>query len=118
VAGVLVDRTPGAFRHYWAEFWIDGAGWIPADPALGAGAAPPSFNLRQDHGSYYFGNLDSQRVAFSRGQTSLSRMDPRGRTAIRDRDYALQSLWEEVAGGLESYSSLWSDVTINGVYVQ
>jgi transglutaminase-like putative cysteine protease len=118
VAGVLVDKTPGAFRHYWVEFWIDGAGWIPADPALGAGAAPPSFNLRQDHGAYYFGNLDSQRIAFSRGQTSLSRMDPRGRTSVRDRDYALQSLWEEAAGGLESYSSLWSDVTITGVYVQ
>jgi transglutaminase-like putative cysteine protease len=118
VAGVLVDRTPGAFRHFWAEFWIDGAGWIPVDAALGAGAAPPSFNLRQDHEAYYFGSLDSQRIAFSRGQTSLSRMDPRGRTAVRDRDYALQSLWEEAAGGLESYSSLWSDVTINGVYVQ
>jgi transglutaminase-like putative cysteine protease len=118
VAGVLVDKTPSAFRHFWAEFWIDGAGWIPADPALGAGAAPPSFNLRQDHESYYFGSLDSQRVTFSRGQTSLSRMDPRGRTAVRDRDYALQSFWEEAAGGLESYSSLWSDVTINGVYVQ
>jgi transglutaminase-like putative cysteine protease len=118
VAGVLVDRTRGAFRHFWAEFWIDGAGWIPADPALGAGAAPPSFTLRQDHGAYYFGSLDSQRVAFSRGETSLSRMDPRGRTAVRDRDYSLQSLWEEAAGGLESYSSLWSDVTISGVYVQ
>jgi transglutaminase-like putative cysteine protease len=118
VAGVLVDKARGAFRHFWAEFWIDGAGWIPVDPALGAGAAPPSFNLRQDHGAYYFGSLDSQRIAFSRGQTPLSRMDPKGRTAVRDRDYALQNLWEEAAGGLESYSSLWSDVTINGVYVQ
>ncbi|MDR0387485.1 MAG: IPT/TIG domain-containing protein [Treponema sp.] len=118
VAGVLVDRAPGAFRHFWAEFWIDGAGWIPADPALGAGAAPPSFNLRQDHEAYYFGNLDSQRIAFSRGQVSLSRMDPRGRTSVRDRDYALQTFWEEAAGGLESYSSLWSDIIINGVYVQ
>jgi transglutaminase-like putative cysteine protease len=118
VAGVLVDRARSAFRHVWAEFWVDGAGWIPVDPALGAGAAPPSFNLRQDHGAYYFGSLDSQRIAFSRGQASLSRMDPNGRTAVRDRDYALQSLWEEAAGGLESYSSLWSDVTINGVYIQ
>jgi transglutaminase-like putative cysteine protease len=118
VSGVLVDRTPGAFRHFWAEFWIDGMGWIPVDPALGAGAAPPSFNLRQDHETYYFGSLDNQRITFSRGQTTLSRMDPQGRTAVRERDYALQSLWEEAVGGLESYSSLWSDVTISGVYVQ
>jgi transglutaminase-like putative cysteine protease len=118
VSGVLVDRAPATFRHFWAEFWIDGAGWIPVDPALGAGAVPPSFNLRQDHETYYFGSLDNQRVTFSRGQASFSQMDPRGRTAVRERDYALQSLWEEAAGGLESYSSLWSDVTINGVYVE
>jgi transglutaminase-like putative cysteine protease len=118
VAGVLVDKAQGAFRHFWAEFWVDGAGWIPADPALGAGAAPPSFNLREDHEAYYFGSQDSQHITFSRGQISLSRMDPRGRTTMRERDYSLQNLWEEAAGGLESYSSLWSDVTINGVYVQ
>jgi hypothetical protein len=45
-------------------------------------------------------------------------MDPQGRVAVRDREYALQNLWEEAAAGLESYSSLWSDITINGVYVQ
>ncbi|MDR0376856.1 MAG: IPT/TIG domain-containing protein [Spirochaetaceae bacterium] len=117
-AGVLVDKAQNAFRHFWAEFWIDGAGWIPVDPALGAGAAPPAFTVRQDHAAYYFGSLDCQRITFSRGQVSLSRMDPRGRTTARERDYALQSLWEEAAGGLESYSSLWSDVTINGVYLQ
>jgi transglutaminase-like putative cysteine protease len=118
VSGVLIDRDRIAHRHYWAEFWIDGFGWIPLDPALGAGAAPPSFSLRSDRASYYFGNLDNQRITFSRGQTLLSQMDPRGRVAVRDRDYALQTLWEEAVGGLEAYSSLWSDVTINGVYVQ
>lgn len=118
VAGVLVDKSAAARRHYWAEFWLEGFGWVPADPALGAGAAPPSFALRPDAQSYYFGNLDNQRIAFSRDQTVLSPMDPRGRTAGRSREYALQNLWEEAAGGLESYSSLWSDVTITGIYAQ
>jgi transglutaminase-like putative cysteine protease len=118
VSGVLVNRLQETSRHYWAEFWIDGFGWIPLDPALGAGAAPGNFNLRPDHGAYYFGNLDNQRIAFSRGEVLLSRMDPRGRTAVRTRDYSLQNLWEEAIGGLESYSSLWSDVRITGVYVQ
>jgi transglutaminase-like putative cysteine protease len=118
VSGVLVNRLQETSRHYWAEFWIDGFGWIPLDPALGAGAAPDNFNLRPDHLSYYFGSLDNQRVAFSRGEAQLSRMDPRGRTAVRTRDYSLQNLWEEAVGGLESYSSLWSDVRITGVYVQ
>jgi transglutaminase-like putative cysteine protease len=118
VAGVLVNRLQETSRHYWAEFWIEGFGWVPLDPALGAGAAPGNFNLRPDYAAYYFGSLDNQRVAFSRGEAHLSRMDPRGRTAVRTREYSLQNLWEEAIGGLESYSSLWSDVAITGVYVQ
>jgi transglutaminase-like putative cysteine protease len=113
VSGVLINRNE-TLKHYWAEFWIDGFGWVPLDPALGAGAAPEGFNLRED--GWYFGNLDNRRIAFSRGETILSRMDPRGRTAARSRE--LQNIWEEAVGGLESYSSLWGDVTITGAYVQ
>jgi transglutaminase-like putative cysteine protease len=118
VSGVLAGPYPVTRNHYWAEFWIEGLGWVPLDPALGAGAAPESFKLRADRESYYFGNLDNQRIAFSRGEAALSQMDPQGRVTIRDREYALQNLWEEAVAGLESYSSLWSDVTINGIYVQ
>ena len=114
VSGVLVNRNE-ALKHYWAEFWIDGFGWSPLDPALGAGAAPEGFNPRES-GAWYFGNLDNRRIVFSRGETVLSRMDPRGRTASRNRE--LQNIWEEAVGGLESYSSLWGDVTITGVYAQ
>jgi transglutaminase-like putative cysteine protease len=119
VSGVLINRNRQAFRHCWAEFWIDGFGWIPVDPALGAGLAPPSFTVQSDErASFYFGNLDNQRIAFSRGQTTLSQMDPRGRAVSHTRSYALQNLWEEAAGGIESYSSLWGDITITGMYVQ
>jgi transglutaminase-like putative cysteine protease len=117
-AGVLINRNWQTSRHYWAEFWIADFGWIPLDPALGAGAAPEGFNLREDHGAWYFGNLDNSRITFSRGQTTLSQMDPRGRTAARSRDFALQNLWEEAVGGLEAYSSLWGDIAITGVYAQ
>jgi hypothetical protein len=85
---------------------------------LGAGKAPSSFTLRPDQEAYYFGSLDNQRITFSRGQIPLSQMEIRGRVTQRDREYALQNLWEEAVGGLESYSSLWSDVTIDGVYLQ
>jgi hypothetical protein len=88
------------------------------DPSLGKGAAPPSFVLRADRANYYFGSLDNQRVSFSRDFTALSQMAPRSRVSTREKDYALQSLWEEAAGGLESYSSFWSDVTVTGVYYQ
>jgi transglutaminase-like putative cysteine protease len=118
VSGVLINRSRSSSRHYWAEFWIEGFGWIPVDPSLGAAAAPEDFNLPPDPGVYYFGNLDNQRIAFSRGQGSLSQMDPRGRITVRNRDYALQNLWEEAIGDLASYSSLWSDITITGMYIQ
>jgi len=118
VAGVIVDRLGNTIKHYWAEFWLDGFGWIPLDPALGAGASPAEFNLREDHALYYFGNLDNQRIAFSRGERFLSRMTPRGRIASRNREYSLQNIWEEAAEGIGTYSSFWSDVTITGMSVQ
>jgi transglutaminase-like putative cysteine protease len=118
VAGVLVNRSRQTLRHYWAEFWIDGFGWIPVDPGLGADAVPVAFQTRSDRASFYFGNIDSQRIAFSRGLANLSQMDPRGRAIGRTRSYAFQNTWEEATGGLESYSSLWGNVTITGIYAQ
>jgi transglutaminase-like putative cysteine protease len=116
VSGFLIDRSRKAYRHFWAEFWIDGFGWVPVDPAAGAGALPEGFGNRPDNRQFYFGNLDNQRVAFSRGISVVSQMDPRGRIVARDREYALQTLWEEATGGLESYSSLWSDLVVTGIY--
>jgi transglutaminase-like putative cysteine protease len=117
VAGVLVDRNQQTMHHYWVEFWIDGFGWIPVDPAMGAGAVPPSFNTNPNRASYYFGNIDNQRIAFSRGFTGLSPMDSRSRTVTRGRSYSLQNLWEEVVG-IDYYTSLWGDIIITGMYVQ
>jgi transglutaminase-like putative cysteine protease len=117
VAGVLVNRNLQTVNHYWVEFWADGFGWIPADPAMSAGAVPAAFNTGEAQ-DFYFGNTDSQRIAFSRGFAALSPMTPGGRTVSPERTYALQSLWEEAAGGLDSYTSLWSDIIITGIYVQ
>lgn len=116
VSGFLIDKNRTAYKHFWAEFWIDGFGWIPVDPSLGSGKAPGAFVLRDDPYNYYFGNLDNQRVTFSRGQAILSQMNPKGRVAIRDQEYSLQTIWEEAVGGLEAYSSLWSDVQVTGIY--
>ena len=115
-AGILINKNRETRKHYWAEFWIDGFGWIPVDPAMGVSAVPESFVSRPDAPTYYFGNIDSQRIAFSRGIINLSSMDPKGKVIRRDREYALQNIWEESTGTLESYSSLWSDVIVTGVY--
>jgi transglutaminase-like putative cysteine protease len=118
VSGVLVSRDRQTMNHWWAEFWIDGFGWIPVDVAMGAEAVPPQFSAHPDRARYYFGNIDSMRIAFSRGFTNLSPMDPRGRTVTHSRSYALQNLWEEVVSGIDSYSSLWGSIIVTGMYAQ
>jgi transglutaminase-like putative cysteine protease len=136
VAGVLCPKAGVAIPHYWVEFWIDGLGWVPVDPALGAGAVPgvpageagefsPAsregreefFKPRGEHKTYYFGNIDNQHLSFSRGETSISQIDPGGRTAGREAAYALQNIWEEASSGIEAYSTHWSDINITGIYL-
>ena len=118
-AGVLINRQSQTIRHYWTEVWIDDFGWLPVDPVLGAGAVPDSYNNKEiDYLNFYFGNTDSQRIAFSRGELNLSQMESRGRLVSHTQSYSLQNIWEEASGGLESYSSLWGDIIIRGVYVQ
>jgi hypothetical protein len=115
-AGILVNADRSTVKHHWAAFWLDGLGWLPVDIAFGSGAAPDAWTLRPDYASWYFGNMDNQRIAFSFGESTLPPIDAKGRTVGRDRSYALQNIWEEAVGGLESYSSFWSDITINGIY--
>jgi len=122
IAGVYIDRSGQTFRHYWAEFWVDGFGWLPVDPAMGSGAvydSSPAIQESMDSkelANFYFGSMDNQRIAFSRGELVLSQMESRGRLVSHPQSYSLQNIWEESAGGLESYSSLWGDITISGIY--
>ncbi len=46
--------------HCWAEFWLDGFGWVPVD-ASEAGKNP-------EKKGYYFGTLDENRVQLSIGR--------------------------------------------------
>ena len=115
-AGILVNADRSTVKHHWAAFWLDGLGWLPVDIAFGSGTVPGAWTLRSDYASWYFGNMDNQRIAFSFGESTLPPIDAKGRTVGLDRSYALQNIWEEAAGGLESYSSFWSDITINGIY--
>jgi hypothetical protein len=118
VAGVLINSSGQAQRHYWNEFWLNDFGWVPVDVVMGAGAVPQSFITREDNLNYYFGNLDNRRIAFSRGELNLSRIESRGRLVPRPNSYSLQNIWEEATGGLESYTSFWGDIIITGIYAQ
>jgi hypothetical protein len=45
--------------HNWAEFYVEGIGWIPVDPIMG-----DKSDMRK---RYYFGNLDNGHLCISKG---------------------------------------------------
>ncbi len=116
VAGVVVDDARRAWRHYWAEFYIYGLGWVPVDPALASGAVVGAFKPPFEDLSRYFGNMDDRHIAFSRGLVPVDRMTPDGRTVAASRRNSMQTMYEEATGNLVSYTSLWSDVEVTGLY--
>jgi len=62
------DRRSGEIPgyHCWAQFWLEGAGWVPVD----ASEAWKNPGSRE----YFFGAHDQHRVLFSRGRDV--RLDP------------------------------------------
>ncbi len=56
--GTHEGTIPG--YHCWAEFWVEGAGWVPVD--ISEAWQTPA---RHD---YFFGTLDASRVQFSTGR--------------------------------------------------
>lgn len=116
VAGILVDSDMRAFSHWWSEFYIENFGWIPVDIALGSGLEYKSFKNVEDPKTFYFGNIDSQHIIFSRGYNEVKPTLSGGHIVSRDRTFAVQSIWEESSAGTVNYSSLWNEPVIAGVY--
>jgi hypothetical protein len=114
--GILVDRDLKTRSHWWCEFYLAGFGWVPADPALGSGLSYKSWTETGDPRTYYFGNLDSQHITFSRGWNEIKPGAGDSKIVQRPRGYALQSIWEESSRGTIRYSSFWADPVILGVY--
>ena len=62
------DMTGG--HHCWAEFYVPGYGWAPADPAdVRKIMLVDKLDLKgaQDKIDYYFGGVDQYRIALARG---------------------------------------------------
>ena len=113
-AGVLVDAQRNSRVHWWAEFYVESFGWIPVDPALGAGF--PQKTRGDEAKAWYFGNLDADHIAFSRGWSEQKPMTPKGRIVFKPRFYSFQPIWEESGGNIKSYASFWGDPKVTGVY--
>ena len=117
MSGILVDFDLQAKNHWWTEFYLEGFGWIPADVALAMGMKYKSFRSVQNAKEFYFGNLDGQHIAFSRGWNELKRtISDSSKIVYRPKTYALQSIWEESSEGKVNYSSLWNDPVVLGIY--
>ncbi len=48
--------------HCWAEFFVEGKGWIPVDASEASKSSDPAVR------AYLFGNLDPDRIAFTTGR--------------------------------------------------
>lgn len=116
VAGAIFTGNGEAVRHYWSEFYIDGVGWIPSDPALADGLHSDRFETVDDRRSYYFGNLDARRVTFSPGRLEAEKLSPHGVQVQVPEMYSLQRYHEEYVGPIESYNSSWYSLIMLGEY--
>jgi hypothetical protein len=116
VSGYLVCSQERLERHYWAEFYVEGFGWVPLDPAAADGAVCAGFDLPEDPTAYYFGNTDADRFAFSKGLIRVPRMHPEGRTDRVETMYSLQTHHQEAVGDIRWYRVRWHDVTYLGEY--
>jgi len=76
VAGYIVYGDKQTSRFYWAEFYLNDFGWVPVDPVLGSGVKFGDFPNVSDPRSYYFGDIDNQHIAFSRGVVQVEPLDP------------------------------------------
>ena len=116
VAGYLIQSPHQPHPHFWTEFYLHQFGWVPVDPALGAGAALVTPEAKVEPEDYYFGNLGNRHLVLSKGLTATDQIDPAARTLRRPELGTLQLLHEEAAGGLSSYRVRWGGLTILGVY--
>ncbi|MDE7227442.1 MAG: IPT/TIG domain-containing protein [Treponemataceae bacterium] len=116
VSGILVDADLHVQPHWWSEFYIEQFGWIPVDVALAKGLDYKAFKPLDDARAFYFGNLDSQHIAFSRGWNEVKPALVNSKIVRRAKSYAFQSIWEESSEGKVNYSTLWNDPVVLGIY--
>lgn len=118
-SGVLVLQEQATQSHWWCEFYVPGQGWIPVDPAIGAGLEYKRWNEGGepvDVRTYYFGNMDSHHITFSRGWNELKPFSQENKIVQQPRSFALQGIWEEASSNTTKYSSYWSVPVVKGIY--
>lgn len=116
LSGILVDNNVTNKNHWWTELYFENYGWFPVDIALGARMEYNSFATVENPKEFYFGNLDSQHITISRGWNQIRSSLSDSKIVYRPKTYAMQSTWEEAGSQTSSYSSLWNNPVIMGIY--
>lgn len=114
--GVLIGQDLQTQSHWWCEVYLYGFGWMPVDVSLGDGLEYKQWTDNIEAESYYFGNLDSHHLLFSRGYNELKPFTQDNKIVKYPKSFALQNIWEEASSNTSKYSSFWSLPSINGVY--
>ncbi|MCQ2583907.1 MAG: IPT/TIG domain-containing protein [Treponema sp.] len=115
-SGILIDASLKTRAHWWCEFYLPGYGWIPVDVSLGRGMEYQQWPSIGNDREYYFGNMDSHHIVFSRGFTEMKPFAKENKIVQYQKSFALQSIWEEASSNTIKYSSYWSVPEIKGVY--
>lgn len=116
IAGFYIDSEKTAHKHWWAEFYIEDFGWIPVDLILGSGIVYPGMEENTKNKTFYFGSIDANRIAFSRGWNRLISTNINNKKIYHPRSFALQSVWEEYSEENKAYVSSWEDITVENIY--
>lgn len=114
--GVLVNQNLKTQAHWWCEVYLQNFGWMPVDVALGDGMEYKKMGNKNNDRDYYFGNLDSSHITFSRGMNPLKPFAQENTVVKYNKSFALQSVWEEVSANISKYSTYWNLPVIKGVY--
>jgi transglutaminase-like putative cysteine protease len=112
VAGFLVYGNKQTVNHWWSEFYINGLGWIPVDPAMGDNMSLSDLPVRESNSDYYFGNIGSQHIPFSRGFIDLKKINPDGISTRKERFYSFQSIHEESSDSVQTYKAVWNPINV------
>ena len=116
-AGILIGQDLSTQAHWWNEFYIENFGWVPVDLSLAAGLSYADWGeLEVAAKDYYFGNMDSHHVIFSRGLNELKPFSVDNKIVQQPRSFALQTIWEEATSNVNKYSSYWGIPDVRGVY--
>ena len=116
VAGFVIYGDRRARIHYWAEFYLPQFGWVPVDPSLGEGARFGDYPNVEEPDNFFFGNIDSNHIVFTRGVVDVKALSSEARTVRRNQLYSLQTFHEESSTGVSSYTATWNDLEVIDIW--